>query len=171
MATRKAKKSAARPKARARKPASKATARKAVKKAAPRKAVPKAKAKAKPRGHIRGVHTMFYSSQAEELRRFIRDMLQLPATDMGQGWLIFDLPEADMGVHPIEGPMAQGPMPPSGTAHISFYTDDLASAMRELQARGVEFASEVMDQGWGLVTKLRVPGGFEVDLYEPKYKK
>ncbi len=46
---------------------------------------------------IRGVHTMFYSSQPEELRAFIRDKLSFPATDVGDGWLIFDLPEADMG--------------------------------------------------------------------------
>jgi hypothetical protein len=49
---------------------------------------------------IKGVHTMFYSSEAEELRAFIRDKLQFPFTDSGEGWLIFDLPEADMGCHP-----------------------------------------------------------------------
>jgi hypothetical protein len=60
---------------------------------------------------IRGVHTMFYSSKAEELRAFIRDKLGFPSTDVGGGWLIFDLPEADMGCHPTE---PGGP--PSGTA-------------------------------------------------------
>ena len=49
---------------------------------------------------IKGVHTMFYSSKEEELRAFIRDKLGLPGTDVGGGWLIFDLPEADMGCHP-----------------------------------------------------------------------
>ena len=51
---------------------------------------------------IRGVHTMFYSSQAEELRAFLRDKLGFPCSDVGEGWLIFDLPEADMGCHPAD---------------------------------------------------------------------
>ena len=51
---------------------------------------------------IKGVHTMFYTSQARELREFLRDKIGLSATDVGDGWLIFDLPEADMGCHPTE---------------------------------------------------------------------
>ena len=51
---------------------------------------------------IRGVHTMFYTSEPEALRAFLRDKLGFPATDVGGGWLIFDLPEADMGCHPAE---------------------------------------------------------------------
>ena len=49
---------------------------------------------------IKGVHTMFYSSKTEELRAFIRDKLGFTFTDVGEGWLIFDLPEAEMGCHP-----------------------------------------------------------------------
>src|SRR6187402_549066 len=52
---------------------------------------------------IRGMHAMFYSSQAEALRVFLRDKLGLNGTDVGGGWLIFDAPEADLGVHPLEG--------------------------------------------------------------------
>jgi len=52
---------------------------------------------------IRGMHAMFYSSQPEALRAFLRDKLGLHGTDVGGGWLIFDTPEADLGVHPIEG--------------------------------------------------------------------
>ena len=51
---------------------------------------------------IRGVHTMFYSSQPEELRAFLRDKLGFPHSDVGGGWLIFDLPEAEMGCHPAD---------------------------------------------------------------------
>ena len=57
---------------------------------------------------IKGVHTMFYSSRADELRQFLRDKLQLPYTDTGEGWLIFDLPEADMGCHPADPSDEQG---------------------------------------------------------------
>jgi catechol 2,3-dioxygenase-like lactoylglutathione lyase family enzyme len=115
---------------------------------------------------IRGVHTMFYCSQAEALRAFLRDKLGLKATDVGGGWLIFDLPEADMGVHPTEGGK-----PASGTADISFYCDDIAATVRELTSRGVEFVHDIEDHGYGLVTRLKVPGGFDVQLYQPKYDK
>ena len=70
---------------------------------------------------IKGVHTMFYSSQAGELRAFIRDKLGFPSTDVGDGWLIFDLPEADMGCHPADP--AEGE--PAGTHNISFYCDNI----------------------------------------------
>jgi catechol 2,3-dioxygenase-like lactoylglutathione lyase family enzyme len=115
---------------------------------------------------IRGLHAMFYSSNADELRAFFRDKLALQGTDVGDGWLIFDAPEADLGVHPTEGND-----PPSGTADISFYCDDIAQTVSELQSRGVEFTQEVEDHGYGLVTHFKVPGGFVVQLYEPKYEK
>ena len=51
---------------------------------------------------IRGLHGLFYSSEPEKARAFIRDKLRLPHTDTGGGWLIFDLPEAEVGVHPSE---------------------------------------------------------------------
>lgn len=115
---------------------------------------------------IRGLHAMFYSSHADELRAFFRDKLGFSGTDVGGGWLIFDAPEADLGVHPTE----DGDVP-SGTADISFYCDDIAGTVRELRARGVEFTEEVRDQGYGLVTHFKVPGEFVVQLYQPKYGK
>ena len=115
---------------------------------------------------IRGVHTMFYSSEPDALRAFIRDKLGLPCTDVGEGWLIFDLPEADMGCHPTEDGGA-----PSGTPHISFYCDDVTKTRTELEARGVEFTTEITDQGWGLATSFLMPGSFEVELYQPRYVK
>src|SRR6266404_1301206 len=116
---------------------------------------------------IKGVHTMFYSSKPAELRAFIRDKLGLPACDVGEGWLIFDLPEADMGCHPTE---PQGG-PPSGTQNISFYCDDITKTVAELKQKGVEFEGEVQDHGYGLVTFFKMPGNFSVQLYEPRYTK
>ena len=115
---------------------------------------------------IRGMHAMFYSSEAEGLRSFLRDKLGLKGTDVGGGWLIFDAPEADLGVHPTEGAK-----PVSGTSDISFYCDDITQTMGELRARGVEFTQEVEDHGYGLVTFFQAPGGFKVQLYQAKYKK
>ena len=115
---------------------------------------------------IRGLHMMFYSSQANELRAFLRDKVGLKGTDTGGGWLIFDAPEADLGVHPTEDGG-----PPSGTADISIYCDDIDTTVAELKARGVEFVHDVQDHGYGLVTHMKVPGGFQVQLYQPKYSK
>jgi hypothetical protein len=116
---------------------------------------------------IKGVHTMFYSSDAEGLRTFIKDKLGFKATDVGGGWLIFDLPEADMGCHPADE--KQGA--PSGTADISFYCDDIKKTVEELKNKGVKFTGEIEDHGYGLVTNFEVPGDFNVQLYQPKYNK
>ena len=110
---------------------------------------------------------MFYSSEPEALRAFLRDTLGLRATDIGEGWLIFDLPEAEMGVHPTEGPDGAA----SGTPHLSFYTDDIRAAVAELTAKGVEFRGDIEDHGFGLVTFLRAPGDFWIQLYQPGYGK
>ena len=116
---------------------------------------------------IRGLHAMFYSSQPEALRAFFRDKLGFPATDVGQGWLIFDMPEADLGCHPADPEEGA----PSGTPDISFYCDDIEKTVAELKARGVEFTAPVADHGYGLVTHFKVPGGFTVQLYQPRYSK
>lgn len=116
---------------------------------------------------IRGVHTMFYSSQAEELRAFFRDKLGFPFTDVGGGWLIFDLPAGDLGVHPVDDPQSA----PAGTHNISFFCDDIHGTVAELKARGVEFSADVVDHGYGFVTYFKIPGDFEVQLYQPKYAK
>ena len=116
---------------------------------------------------IRGVHTMFYSSQAEELRAFLRDKLGFPCKDIGEGWLIFDLPEADMGCHPTD----EGDDPPSGTHDISFYCDDIERTVAELKSRGVEFTEPIQDHGYGFVTHFKAPGNFELQLYQPRYTK
>jgi hypothetical protein len=115
---------------------------------------------------IRGMHAMFYSSQAEALRAFLKDKLALPATDVGGGWLIFDAPEADLGVHPTD---PHGP--PSGTADVSFYCDNIEQTVAELKTRGVEFTQGIEDRGYGLVTFFHVPGAFKVQLYQPRYVK
>lgn len=103
---------------------------------------------------IRGVHTMFYTSEPEALRAFLRDKLGFPASDVGGGWLIFDLPEADMGCHPAD---AKGGKP-SGTPDISFYCDDIDAAVADLRARGVEFTGPIANHGYGLVTHFLMPG-------------
>src|SRR3954468_13210477 len=119
---------------------------------------------------IRGVHTMFYTSEPEALRAFLRDKLALPATDVGEGWLIFDLPEAEMGCHPAD-PADPARGAPPGTHDISFYCDDITKTVAELKGRRVEFTDPVADHGYGLVTYFKMPGGMKVQLYQPRYMK
>jgi predicted enzyme related to lactoylglutathione lyase len=116
---------------------------------------------------IRGLHGLFYSSDAAATRAFLRDALRLPFSDVGEGWLIFDVPEADLGVHPID----EGGGPAANTHDLSFYCDDIQGTVADLRSRGVEFKSEPEDHGYGWVTHFTMPGGIEVQLYEPKYQK
>ena len=116
---------------------------------------------------IRGIHGLFYTSQPKEARAFVRDKLQLPHTDVGEGWLIFDLPEADFGFHPTDNSGS----PPSGTHDVSFYCDDIHATVESLKKRGVKFDQEISDAGFGLITYFTMPGSVKAMLYEPKYTK
>jgi hypothetical protein len=109
---------------------------------------------------IKGVHAMFNSPVPEELRAFLRDKLQLPYTDIGGGWLIFNPSESEIGSHSSDRPYHS----------LSFYCDDIQDTMADLKSRGVEFTSNVSEEEWGRVTRFKMPGGEEVELYEAKYK-
>lgn len=116
---------------------------------------------------ITGLHALFYTSDAEGTRAFLRDKLGFPATDVGEGWLIFDVPAAEVGCHPADPEQRA----PAGTHDISFYCDDIERTVAELQGRGVEFTGPVEDQGYGLVTHFHLPGAVTVQLYQPRYDK
>ena len=107
------------------------------------------------------MHGLLYTPKPAELRVFIRDKLGLPFTDTGEGWLIFDLPQADLGVHPAK----------TASHSISFFCDDIFRTVEDMKSRGVEFTSGITDQGWGMLTHFRMPGGSEMELYEPKYER
>jgi hypothetical protein len=110
---------------------------------------------------IKGMHGLFYTRNAEEVRAFIRDRLGFVYNDTGDGWLIFDMPEADLGIHPSD----------KVTHSISFYCDDIHKTVEELRSRGVEFSSVITEEEWGSLTHFRMPGNLEVELYQPKYEK
>ena len=109
---------------------------------------------------------MFYSSKAAELRAFLRDKLKFSFTDVGEGWLIFDLPEAEMGCHPANAKDGS----PAGTHNISFYCDDIEKTVNDLKKRGVKFIGAIEDHGYGLVTHFKMPGRVTAQLYQPRYK-
>ncbi len=107
---------------------------------------------------INGVHAILYSRDADALRGFFRDTLQLDSVDAGHGWLIFGLPPAELAVHPDEG---------ATRAELFLLCEDLQATMETLRQRGVEFSGEVHQERWGMATAIRLPGGGELGLYQP----
>ena len=107
-----------------------------------------------------GAHTVIYSERAEQLRVFLRDVLELGSLDVGHGWLIFALPPGELAVHPTEGT----------TRHeLYLMCDDIAATVRRLEAKGVEFTRPVTEQRWGRLTAIRLPDGSELGIYQPRH--
>ncbi len=114
---------------------------------------------------IRGIHGLFFSSRPNLTRAFLRDKLGLQATDIGEGWLVFDLPAAQVGVHPQEEGKEHAP----GTHDVSFLCDDLRGTVADLRSRGVRFDGAIEEQSYGFTIHFRMPGGIRVQLWQPKY--
>lgn len=108
---------------------------------------------------ITGAHVIVYSRDAAADRAFFQDVLEYPHVDAGGGWLIFKLPPAEVAVHPAEGE-------PSHELYLM--CDDVNATVDRLKAKGVS-CGEVSDEGWGLLTSIRLPGGGELGLYEPRH--
>ena len=109
---------------------------------------------------ITGVHAIVFAQDADAVRAFLRDTLELDSVDAGGGWLIFALPPAEIAAHPAET---------SGEHRLYLMCDDIHATVEELKAKGVEFTREVSDEGFGLMTAFNVPGGGELGLYEPRH--
>ena len=109
---------------------------------------------------ITGVHAVVFAPEAERARAFFRDVLALESVDAGGGWRIFALPPAELACHPAET---------GGSAELYLMCTELENTCVALEEAGVEFAAPVTDQGWGLITRIRVPGFGELGLYEPRH--
>ena len=108
---------------------------------------------------ISGAHVILYSKNAEADRAFFRDVLRFKSVDAGHGWLIFALPPGEAALHPSDA---------NGVHELYFMCDSLKAEMASLAKKGVK-CSEVQEARWGLITKMRLPGGGEVGLYQPKH--
>jgi hypothetical protein len=114
---------------------------------------------------IIGGHVLLYSSEPEKLRAIFRDVFGFKHVDAGEGWLIFRLPPAELGVHPAEGPTYY-----SGVGHLfSLMCDDIQATIRELRAKGIDVQGEPQDEGYGITVTLNLPGDCQVMLYEPRH--
>jgi catechol 2,3-dioxygenase-like lactoylglutathione lyase family enzyme len=108
---------------------------------------------------ITGAHIIVYSKDAEGDRAFFRDVLGFDCVDAGKGWLIFRLPPAEAAIHPAEH---------NDRAELYLMCDDLQAEIAELVKKEVVF-EEPREERWGKVTKIRLPGGGSVGLYEPTH--
>jgi catechol 2,3-dioxygenase-like lactoylglutathione lyase family enzyme len=108
---------------------------------------------------ISGAHVILYSRNADADRAFFGDVLGFQAVDAGHGWLIFALPPGEAAFHPSDE---------NDVHELYFMCDDLKAEMTSLAKAGVA-CSEVEEAPWGSITKMRLPGGGEVGLYQPKH--
>ncbi len=107
---------------------------------------------------ITGVHAIVYNPDAEGVRAFFRDTLGFPSVDAGGGWLIFALPPAELGIHPIDE---------GGHHELFLMCDDIEKTVEELKRKGVEFSSDISEARFGRMTSFKLPGGAELALYQP----
>ena len=108
---------------------------------------------------ISAAHVIVYSKNAEADRAFFRDVLGFKSVDAGHGWLIFALPPAEAAFHPSDG---------DGVHELYFMCDDLKAEIAAFAKKGVK-CSKVEEQRWGSITKIRLPGGGDLGLYQPKH--
>jgi catechol 2,3-dioxygenase-like lactoylglutathione lyase family enzyme len=108
---------------------------------------------------ISGAHVIVYTKDAEADRSFFREVLGFKSVDAGHGWLIFALPPGEVAFHPAEK---------NGPHELYFMCDNLAAEIAALGKNGVT-CSPVHEERWGSITKMRLPGGGEIGLYQPKH--
>ena len=108
---------------------------------------------------INGAHIIIYTKDPEADRDFFRNTLGFPSVDAGHGWLIFALPPAEAAFHPAGE---------NNRHDLYLMCDDLKSEIASLQFRGVT-CTDPTEERWGSITKIRLPGGGEIGLYQPKH--
>ncbi len=108
---------------------------------------------------INGAHSVIFSTNPEADRAFLRDVLKLPNVDVGGGWLIFGLPPAEVAVHPSDK---------GGVHELYLMCDDVEALIAEMKTHGIA-CDPVQDQGWGLLTRLTLPGNGKLGVYQPRH--
>ena len=108
---------------------------------------------------IIGGHSIIYSTEPDADRAFFRDVLKLTSVDVGDGWLIFGLPPAELAVHPSD----------ENDVH-EFYLmcEDVHAFVVEMHTHNIA-CSPVQDQGYGLITRVTLPGGGKLGVYQPRH--
>jgi catechol 2,3-dioxygenase-like lactoylglutathione lyase family enzyme len=118
---------------------------------------------------IAALHTLIYAEDPDAARAFFRDLLELPCTDTGGGWLIFKSGPSELAVHPSSWEYEGQTGSTDQQFDVSLMCDDLDKTMAELTAKGAEFTGVIRDEGWGITARLKVPGAGDMTLYQPAY--
>jgi hypothetical protein len=108
---------------------------------------------------INGAHCIIYSTNSDADRGFLKDVLNLPSVDVGQGWLIFGLPPSEIAIHPSDK---------DGSQELYLMCADIEVFVTEMERRGIA-VSEIDDKGWGLLAQVTLPGGGKISVYEPRH--
>jgi len=109
---------------------------------------------------ISGVHAIIFTRDADAVRAFLRDVIELPSVDAGGGWPIFALPPAELAAHPTDD---------AGHHELYLMCDDIEAAMSQLERKGVEVSRPIVEERWGRVTAIQMPDGGELRLYQPNH--
>jgi catechol 2,3-dioxygenase-like lactoylglutathione lyase family enzyme len=108
---------------------------------------------------ITGMHAVIYTRDAEADRSFFRDVLGFSSVDAGDGWLIFAAPPSEVACHPAES---------NGKHELYLMCDDVQAEIARLNEKGIR-CGPVSHEGWGLLSTVRLPGGGDLGLYEPRH--
>jgi hypothetical protein len=108
---------------------------------------------------ITAAHALLYTSEPDAVRSVLRDIFGWSHIDAGDGWLIFALPPAELGVHPADKPAHE----------LTLMCDDLDATIAELREKGIEFKGEPVNAGFGITATMVLPGNLEMMLYQPRH--
>jgi len=106
-----------------------------------------------------GAHCVIYSKDPDKDRGFLRDVLKLPSVDAGGGYVIFGLPPSEVAVHEHER---------GDTHELYLMCADVEDFVGELKSRHI-VCDPVRDEGWGLLTRMTLPGGGKLGVYQPRH--
>ncbi len=110
---------------------------------------------------VTGAHSIIYSRNPEADRAFLRDVLGLPYVDVGDGWLIFGLPPAELAVHPSA----------KNNVHEFYFTcRDIDVFIAAMKAKGIS-CEPVQHLNWGQLTQVTLPGGGKLGVYQPLHER
>lgn len=109
---------------------------------------------------ITGTHVLMWSTDADALRAFFRDVVGFPADDPDSDWACFELPAGELAMHPGHEK--------AGSTELYFTCDDIGATVAELTGRGAELVKPPSDEGFGTIAFFRLPDGGEIGIYEPR---
>jgi len=110
---------------------------------------------------IIGAHAIIFSKDADADRAFLKDVLHLSSVDVGEGWLIFGLPPAELAVHPYKR---------NDLHRLYLMCDDIEAFIQDMKRRNIT-CDEVAVAEWGLLTNISLPGGGKLGVYQPRHSR